>query len=54
MENMTVVETIGLTKRYGSGVLAVDSVGISVRCGEVYGADIAAEHGERAKLIVSP
>ncbi|HEV3103799.1 MAG TPA: ABC transporter ATP-binding protein [Candidatus Dormibacteraeota bacterium] len=37
MENMTVVETSGLTKRYGSGVLAVDSVEMSVRRGEVYG-----------------
>ncbi len=37
MENMTVVETNGLTKRYGSGVLAVDSVEMSVRRGEVYG-----------------
>src|ERR1700686_4556056 len=37
MENITVVETHGLTKRYGSGVLAVDSVDMSVRRGEVYG-----------------
>src|SRR6202165_5718870 len=37
MENMTVVETSGLTKRYGNGVLAVDSVEMSVRRGEVYG-----------------
>ncbi len=37
MENMTVVETNGLTKRYGNGVLAVDSVEMSVRRGEVYG-----------------
>jgi ABC-2 type transport system ATP-binding protein len=38
MENSnTVVETHGLTKRYGSGVLAVDSVAMSVRRGEVYG-----------------
>jgi ABC-2 type transport system ATP-binding protein len=37
MENMTVVETSGLTKRYGNGVLAVDSVDMSVRRGEVYG-----------------
>jgi ABC-2 type transport system ATP-binding protein len=34
---MTVVETSGLTKRYGNGVLAVDSVEMSVRRGEVYG-----------------
>ena len=33
----TVVETHSLTKRYGSGVLAVDSVDMSVRRGEVYG-----------------
>ena len=32
-----VIETSGLTKRYGSGVLAVDSVDITVRRGEVYG-----------------
>jgi ABC-2 type transport system ATP-binding protein len=32
-----IVETHGLTKRYGSGVLAVDSVDMSVRRGEVYG-----------------
>jgi ABC-2 type transport system ATP-binding protein len=37
MENTTIVETHGLTKRYGSGVLAVDSVAMSVRRGEVYG-----------------
>src|SRR5438046_6839027 len=37
MENTTIVETHGLTKRYGSGVLAVDSVEMSVRRGEVYG-----------------
>src|SRR3981081_1696032 len=37
MENTTIVETHSLTKRYGSGVLAVDSVGMSVRRGEVYG-----------------
>src|SRR5438045_5787935 len=38
MENTTaIVETHGLTKRYGSGVLAVDSVDMSVRRGEVYG-----------------
>ena len=34
---MTVVETSGLTKRFGNGVLAVDSVEMSVRRGEVYG-----------------
>jgi ABC-2 type transport system ATP-binding protein len=37
MENTTVVKTHGLTKRYGSGVLAVDSIAMSVRRGEVYG-----------------
>src|ERR1700736_1230406 len=37
MENMTVVETSGLSKRYGNGVLAVDSVEMSGRRGEVYG-----------------
>lgn len=37
MEHTTIVETHGLTKRYGSGVLAVDSVDMSVRRGEVYG-----------------
>src|SRR5579864_6297748 len=37
MEHTTIVETHGLTKRYGSGVLAVDSVEMSVRRGEVYG-----------------
>src|SRR2546422_7676554 len=37
MENTTVIETNGLTKRYGNGVLAVDSVEMSVRRGEVYG-----------------
>jgi ABC-2 type transport system ATP-binding protein len=37
MENTTIVETHGLTKRFGSGVLAVDSVDMSVRRGEVYG-----------------
>jgi ABC-type multidrug transport system ATPase subunit len=37
MENTSVIETSGLTKRYGNGVLAVDSVGMNVRRGEVYG-----------------
>src|SRR5467141_2425818 len=37
MEQTTIVETHSLTKRYGSGVLAVDSVDMSVRRGEVYG-----------------
>jgi ABC-type multidrug transport system ATPase subunit len=37
MQNTTVVETHGLTKRFGSGVLAVNSVDMSVRRGEVYG-----------------
>jgi ABC-2 type transport system ATP-binding protein len=37
MENTTIVETHGLTKRFGSGVLAVDSIDMSVRRGEVYG-----------------
>src|SRR5438477_8162573 len=35
--NTTIVETHSLTKRYGSGVLAVNSVDMSVRRGEVYG-----------------
>src|SRR5690349_5107129 len=38
MENSTtIVETHGLTKRFGSGVLAVSSIDMSVRRGEVYG-----------------
>jgi len=39
MENSdaAIVETHGLTKRFGSRVLAVDSVDMSVRRGEVYG-----------------
>jgi len=37
MENVTIVETHGLVKRYGSGVLAVDSIGMTVHRGEVYG-----------------
>jgi ABC-2 type transport system ATP-binding protein len=37
MQNTTVVETHSLSKRFGSGVLAVDSVDMSVRRGEVYG-----------------
>jgi ABC-2 type transport system ATP-binding protein len=37
MEHTTIVETHSLAKRYGSGVLAVDSVDMSVRRGEVYG-----------------
>src|SRR5256886_5290031 len=37
MQNTTIVETHSLTKRYGSGVLAVNSVDMSVRRGEVYG-----------------
>src|ERR1700736_225992 len=37
MENTTIVETHSLTKLYGSGVLAVNSVDMSVRRGEVYG-----------------
>src|SRR5947209_18056511 len=37
MEDTTIVETHGLTKRYGSGVLAVNSIDMSVRRGEIYG-----------------
>src|ERR671925_921235 len=37
MQHSTIVETHGLTKRYVNGVLAVDSVDMSVRRGEVYG-----------------
>jgi ABC-type multidrug transport system ATPase subunit len=38
MENSTaIVETHGLTKRFGRGVVAVNSVDMSVRRGEVYG-----------------
>src|SRR5689334_17088373 len=37
MDNTTIVETHGLTKRFGRRVLAVDSVAMSVRRGEVYG-----------------
>ena len=37
MDNTSIVETHSLTKRYGSRVLAVDSVDMSVRRGEVYG-----------------
>jgi ABC-2 type transport system ATP-binding protein len=37
METTTVVETHGLTKKFGSRVLAVDSIAMSVRRGEVYG-----------------
>src|SRR6266581_2307724 len=37
MQNTTIVETNGLTKRFGSRVLAVDAVNMSVRRGEVYG-----------------
>jgi ABC-2 type transport system ATP-binding protein len=37
MQNTTIVETHSLTKKYGNGVLAVDSVDMSVRRGEVYG-----------------
>lgn len=32
-----VIETSGLTKHYGSGVLAVDNLNLKVRKGEVYG-----------------
>ena len=37
MENTMIVETRSLTKQFGSGVLAVDSIHMSVRRGEVYG-----------------
>jgi ABC-type multidrug transport system ATPase subunit len=37
MQNTTIVETHGLSKRFGSGTLAVDGVDMSVRRGEVYG-----------------
>jgi ABC-2 type transport system ATP-binding protein len=37
MQNTTIVETHGLTKRFGRTVVAVDSVAMSVRRGEVYG-----------------
>ncbi|HEX7265498.1 MAG TPA: ATP-binding cassette domain-containing protein, partial [Candidatus Dormibacteraeota bacterium] len=32
-----VVETHGLTKRYGTGIMAVDSLDLNVYRGEVYG-----------------
>ena len=35
MENTGVIETHGLTKRFGNRVLAVDSLAMSVRHGEV-------------------
>ncbi|MBO0683132.1 MAG: ABC transporter ATP-binding protein [Candidatus Dormibacteraeota bacterium] len=37
MQQGPIVEARGLTKRYGSGVLAVDRLDLSVRHGEVYG-----------------
>ena len=37
MEDTTIVKTHSLSKRYGSGILALDSVDMSVRRGEVYG-----------------
>jgi ABC-type multidrug transport system ATPase subunit len=37
MATETVVETRGLSKRYGTGVLAVDNLNLTVRRGEVYG-----------------
>ena len=37
MKNTTIVETHSPSKRYASGVLAVESVDMSVRRGEVYG-----------------
>ena len=37
MESHNIVETRGLTKRYGNGVLAVDRLDLHVRHGEVYG-----------------
>jgi ABC-2 type transport system ATP-binding protein len=37
MENQWVIETEGLTKRYGERVLAVDKLAMRVRRGEVYG-----------------
>src|SRR2546427_781587 len=37
MENTTVIETNGLTKRYGNGVLAVDSVELTSRAGRKFG-----------------
>jgi ABC-2 type transport system ATP-binding protein len=37
MKNTTIVETHSLSKRYASGVLAVESIDMSVRRGEVYG-----------------
>jgi ABC-2 type transport system ATP-binding protein len=32
-----IIETRGLTKRYSSGVLAVQGLDLNIRCGEVYG-----------------
>jgi ABC-2 type transport system ATP-binding protein len=37
MDGELTVETDGLTKRYGSGVLAVDRLDLRVRRGEIYG-----------------
>jgi ABC-2 type transport system ATP-binding protein len=36
-ENTAIVETHSLSKKFGSGALAVDGVDMSVRRGEVYG-----------------
>src|SRR6266487_7071186 len=36
-DDTVVIETTGLTKRYGSGVLAVSDLDLAVRRGEVYG-----------------
>ena len=37
MQEDTVIETRGLTKRYGDHILAVDGLGFSLKRGEVYG-----------------
>src|SRR2546430_867469 len=52
MENTTIVETHGLTKRYGSGVLAVNSIDMSVRRGEVYGFLGPNGAGETTTLLI--
>ena len=37
MGGVKVVETQGLTKRYGTGIVAVDGLDLNVYRGEVYG-----------------
>jgi ABC-2 type transport system ATP-binding protein len=49
MKTGLVIETVGLTKRYGRDLLAVDHLNLRVRRGEVYGLSVPSVLGRRPR-----